>query len=560
MQKPSADILPAAALADTPVGVRLGKAGLPESPMPVLDETRVDEDAYKHQFLADGVAYKGMQRGRLTGAIDGLGLGAIFGGLLCSALHLGGAALLGISATAVIASPFVIIPAMAAAAAIAFANGYGETGAGAAARSGSLAQKWARQIVKNPLYPNGNEPNLEGRFGHHYEIPPDRDRGVFFHWKTGLIGAGVAGTVGALIGESTAALGTAHSIVLAPSVFGATAGAAALGTIAAGPVLVGAALLGLYGLSYGINRSLFRSAQNWTDGLLHGKLTGTYSKSDYEPPKTREEQIQYQVDLRRQDIQHEMEPQLFRKLFREGIKGKFAGFASGPVIGLLTGAVVGLAAAALIPGAGLLAPVLMGCTAIGAAYGMETFSKTTSEAHMEATYRSLDEEFQRTHAQQEKGITPTLMPAREKDNKGLINFKTLAICAVGGGLVGLAAAPLFGAFLAAAAGIELGSAAFAVSGLAGAFIGSTYGVSEKIWRGVEDFSTGLYDGKILGEKGTEYAYLRHATTIDAPAQDKSISPVTLDDMRRLSAATLARAAMPHTQRLQPVPEAAGMGR
>jgi len=439
-----------------------------------IDEARVSERAAATYFRTFWDSYKGHVRGILVGiAIDGL-VGAGIGVALSFLPALAG---MGLAVTGVCAGVGAIFGT----------DTFGQIGGAAASRASALAEKHARML--DPAHEGDTLKALDDKLmvdgrGHHYEYPPTRDKGKIFSWKSGTVGVLVGVTIG-LLAASTGLLGASPLIG---------------GLLTA--KLTAAVVCGLFGLTFGIERSVFKTIFNQTDANVRGKLTFGHSGPDLGRAQVAGKENSgelYQHRLRRQEEINLLQKQYYDKIFWGGISGTFRGFAGGLVGGALVGAAIGVLAFAilslaapaallsLLP-AGALSilpalPVLIaGFTAAGAMLGMRIFDPTGMEAGCEATARAIDDEFERNRTLQQKGVTP--MPAKKLEMP-LFNPKTILIM----GAVGAA-----GGFALAAAlsvGILSGMPLY-VPTLIGALTGTTFGVGLPFWKGIGKVTDRIY--------------------------------------------------------------------
>ncbi len=534
-----------------------------EDTIPELDEERLHARAERYRYRDEGGAYKGHVRGMLTGAFLGTALGGVFGAITYGALTgLAAISAFGITVASLPALPVMMMGFMACGIFMGV-KGFGSVGSAAGAMSYNLAEKHARSLVKSKIISKGHgkeneldEPSFEGRYGHHFEVPPDRDAGTFYHWKTGAIGTGI----GAGLGGIVAGAGS-----LAPAAFGELLLAAGHAAPLLAPVLTTAAFplvavgaFALFGATFGINRSIFRSVFNLTDGWVKGSPTGndlpTVEKelAKARTPEEREQirvqlKAEYETALRRQEKIHELDETYYKKIFWHSIGGRFNGFMGGNLIGMTVGAALGLAVGGLAIAAGvatggigasvILGGLAMAGTTVGGLMGQEIFAETGTMSGMTSMGKAIDEEFERTQALRAKGITPSVskMP---KDN-GMLNLKSLALCTVIGLVAGAALWPVLstaGLF----AGLH-GATGIAASSISVGLIGATYGLKAKVLQAFGDFSQKLYSGNLFGKDGTEYAEehektrVPEASMLKTPADSRGVvEAITADDMSKLN--------------------------
>ncbi len=436
----------------------------------------------------------------LTGVIIGGVIADAVGALVCFAAPFIGLGALGLHLG-------LITAAFAATGAAMGATSFGSVGAVSHVRATSLAEKHARDWVRMPGFEKGqgkfyDMPFYEGLYGHHYEVPPDRDEGKLFHWKTALIGMGIAAGATALFAIGGIPLGLFAAI--------------GIHSVTTGMVSLFAASGALFGASYGIDRSRFRSLFNTTDAWTAGesklKIASYPTQIDPKlPPKEqalqREQQKElFDTQMRRQDLISNLENKYHRLIFWNAVGGRFKGFLSGPVLGLAVGAAVGVGVLAV---ASLLAPAIIGTAALtlgistigaawamvgttagmGALMGMDIFADAGMQAGAESMAKAIDEE----HYHNLKLIGEGKQPEFKllKEDKSLFNFKAAALCTLVGAAVGipLAFTP-FGAALmellpGAAAGL---GAKIAASSLVSALVGTSYGIKFRSLKMVGDFT------------------------------------------------------------------------
>jgi hypothetical protein len=563
-------------------------AHIVEEDIPEIDDARVKEKAERYYYRSFHGAYKGHYKGFLTGLVGGAVI-ATGVGLIAAALLTGPLGIFGAAAFWGITAAF-----SAAGMGLGF-HAYSNAGTIAGAKASSLAEKHARQLVKSKLISKGkgvaapedefDEPSFEGRYKHHYEVPPDRDSGMFWHWKTGTIGAAIGTGLGAVIGFGAPAVITAFATEIAHigAAFAATSIAQTLGITAAGmtaatagiaaaPVLVGAVALGLVGVSFGINRSIFKSWFNVIDGWAKGKPGGIELKTveqELAQARTPEEREQimvrekaiYETALRRQDMIYDLDKKYYDKIFWNSIGGMFNGYAGGSILGMTIGAALGVGAAVLLApmlggiSLGALAfPMMMGMAVAGGHMGAETFSSAGANAGAEAMSKALDEEFQRGKVLNEQGKTPVIK--KPEPSKGIINVKTMAICATVGAVVGLA---MFAGVFAAGFGlakaligshISIGAATALATGIGG-IIGSLYGIKAKVFQGFSNIANNLYDGKLFGTDGTEHAKEHEKVKVPETSMARVGSRGALEDITPDDVAAM-NARMPQAQNISQV--------
>ena len=441
-----------------------------------IDDARVEENAgqkYHRNFWSSA---KGHMRGWFAGGT----LGAILGSGL-------GLAALSFATAGVPLLP--IFAAFAVTGTIFGVEAYSAIAAAGASRAAGLAEKHARRLDPNnkndPLKIAEDKLMYDGR-GHHYEFPQDRDDGKIFSWKSGLLGTTIGAASGGILGF------VGHDLV-------ATSVMSAIGTslgIASAPLALaaaGAIVLGIAGMSFGIERGFFKSLFNQIDFNVKGKIhDGTCidigKEQAIEQGLTVEDLNQQRLN-RQADIQH-LDKEYNRKIFWGGIKGAFNGFAGGLVIGAAIGLAVGgvvlggLALFATPVSAALLLPAF---ASAGAMFGMKIFADAGREAGAESTARAIDDEFERNLALQERGMSPE--PAKKPEGQWF-NLGTGLIMGTIGAVAGLTLAPILAATPALA-----GLAPAAITGLSsltGGLFGASFGLGDKIIRGITDKTDEVY--------------------------------------------------------------------
>ncbi len=433
--------------------------------------SRVDERAQSLFYPLFWHAYKGHYRGGLTGAIVGGVLGAATGLALTFAFP---------------ALAFIAVPALAGMGALLASEEFTAVGSATASRAIGLAEKHA--ALNDPVY-QGNELAalndklmIDGR-SHHYEFPPERDDNRPFFPVSGMMGALICGTLGALVaaaGEMTGVL--------------ATAGLAATGTL---PVIAAGALVaGLFGLTFGINRSVFKSILNQTDANIQGEIhTGRdgpdLGQAQFAGIENDKELLQHR--LRRQDDITHLEHDYSKRIFQGTINGYLRGFVGGIAAGVLIGAGIGalvFGGAALLGVAGVtFAGMVAGFASLGALFGMKTFADPGAQAGAESTARAIDEEFQRNRLLKAQGLP---VPPQQKSPGQGFNLTAAILMGGLGAATGVLLFPVLGAGIlgiTGLTGVEVAVAALA-TGAAGATIG---GMGNALWESVSTFASNIYD-------------------------------------------------------------------
>ena len=448
-----------------------------------IDDARVQENAelkYHRNFWSSAKGHmRGWFAGGTLGTIIGSGLG-----LAALSFATAGAPLLPIFAAFAVTGTLFGVEA------------YSAIAAAGASRAAGLAEKHARKLdpanAGDPLKIAEDKLMYDGR-GHHYEFPPDRDKGKIFSWKSGLLGTTIGATGGAILGflgHELAAGAIVHSVGVG---IAASVGTLALPVISA-PImaLAGAIAFGIAGMSFGVDRGIFKSLFNQIDFNIKGKIhDGTcvdIGKEQAIEQGTVADLSQQRLN-RQAEIQH-LDKEYNRKIFWGGIKGAFNGFAGGIVIGaavgLAVGAVVfgGLALFATPVAASLLLPVF---ASAGAMFGMKIFADAGREAGAESTARAIDDEFERNLALQERGIAPE--PAKKPEGQWF-NLGTGVIMGTIGAAAGLTLAPILAATPALA--VLAPAAITGLSSLTGGLFGASFGLGEKVIRGITDTTDEVY--------------------------------------------------------------------
>ncbi len=442
----------------------------------------------------------------------------------------------------------IIIPAFIGAGALMAVESFGSTGSAAASRASGLAEKHARILDgegKGLAPQTALDDNLMNNGqGHHYEFPRNRDNGKLFSWKSGLTGAAMGAAAGGL-------LGIGGAIAHIPA---AAAIATAIPALAVAPflpiVVAGAITFGLFGLTFGIERKVFKSIFNYTDAHIQGKLSPDKSpdlgkqQSQESDPALAQQRVQRQADIDR------LERSYNERISWGALSGRFRGFL-GTVPGVAIGAVVGvlaLAAVSLTGGAALLPMIAHSVVvplfaAAGGLLGMKVFSEAGMEAGAEATARSIDNEFERNRALRAQGITPP----KPKETKGSwLNPKAALIMGVIGAAVGaaltLAMAPGILALLPVAVAAHIGTGALiGISAIIGGGVGASYGLGDKSLKAVAKPFTRIYDKVVFGQNPVADPGQQVTAQLPVPVQAPLYDKVTAEDARllddRLSAGT-----------------------
>lgn len=512
-----------------------------------MSGARVQESSardYPRHFWA--ALKNGHYRYALTGVSIGAPMGALIGVALCALPFVGWTA-----------APF-IISAFAASGALMGVEGFGATGAAAASRASSLAEKHARLLDaesqgKDKLSALNDNLMDSGR-GHHYEFPTGRDQGKFFSWKSGLTAGAMGAASGAVIGLG----GLAEGIPLATTMAGHIAGlgilthglasigvtALALPTVAAAVATVASTILapalvfGLLGLTFGIERNVLKSLFNQTESYIQGKL-GFEKGPDLGKAQSLEAGDSLtQHRLRRQNDIDSLEKSYNDKIFWGALGGRFKGF-TGVVIGALVGTALGAGLALTGFGAiTVLAPLF---AAGGGLLAMKVFSESGTEAGAEATARAIDTEFERNRELRAKGITP---PTPQEAKETWFNPGAGVVAGIVGAAVGAALAPAMGVPALGILGIHLAANAAPaivtafwlhaaeVSAIIGGVVGGSYGLGGKSLKALSAPLNTLYDKvSFKHEPAHVEIAVQHAVSAPEPACD---SKITAEDMAKLN--------------------------
>lgn len=301
-------------------------------------------------------------------------------------------------------------------------------GSSSGAHAASLAERHASALDPvnegDPLK-IANDRLMVGKDGHHYDFKTSEKKNKYFYWKSGLTGAGIGAGTGALLGALTAL--HVEGLAVVSSILAVSALAPL------GPIAVGAIALGLLGLTYGIDRGLFKSVFNKMDSFLTGQKKGEIKDVGREQALAmgmNDDEI-YSRRLQRQEDIHALQSAYDKNIFMGGMRGWLKGLAGGIAIGLFIGALTGgLALAAIAIGGvaitGTLAGAVMVTSLVGfGGYFGTVFSESGYNAGTEATTRAINDELPRSQAIAQ-GIAqePDLNLTQEKGiiGKGLDNF------------------------------------------------------------------------------------------------------------------------------------------
>lgn len=363
----------------------------------VLDKARVEANANLNYNRAFWSGYKLHVHSMLTGGIVGLGAGTAIGLVLFPFL-----------------GPVPLI-ASASSGLLMGAEGLGGIGNNAGARAATLAEKHARIMDPankgNAIKTYNDKLMYDGR-GHHHEFPVDRDKNKFFSWKSGFTGAVLGVATGAL-------LGVAGIVTIGVMLPAATAVlSAAIG---------GALMFGIFGLTYGIERSIFKSLFNKTDSLLDG--SNSRDHVDLGLAQSGKHSAEELLDRRqgRQEVIQHLQEKYNEEIFRGGVRGYLKGAFGGAALGTALGAGAGLLAVGMLAftlGPAFIAAwgmaILGTCTVAGIGFFGKTFSDAGANAGVQTTASAIDDEFHIKYAMKEKGTTEALMQPQQK-SQGIFN-------------------------------------------------------------------------------------------------------------------------------------------
>lgn len=413
----------------------------------------------------------------------------------------------------------IIIPAYMAAGALMAIDSFGAAGAAAASRASGLAEKHARQLDgdysgKSNLKALDDNLMESGR-SHNYEFTPNGEKkgGKVFSLKSGLAGAGAGAALGALLGIGGTHIGAAA--VLAPAVAHVPLIASLAGAVAAAPAIAvlapmvafaaaGALAVGMFGLSFGIERKVLKSTFNELDAATRGNII---HKDGVDLGRVQSHESDYaltQHRLRRQADIDLLEKEYTKKISWGALSGRMRGFM-GAVPGVIAGLAAGALVVAMLPALSVAAAALTVSlfSAGGGLIGMKVFSEAGTEAGAEATARGIDNEFERNRELRARGITP---PAPKKAKENWLNLKAGAIMTVIGAAVGaamtLAMAPALLAIIPAAAHLTAGGLA-GVAAITGGGIGASYGLGNKSIKAMAKPFTSIYDKMISNRNDSQ---------------------------------------------------------
>lgn len=448
---------------------------------------------------------RGMLRGLLIGAVAGLAVGAGLAALSLTPL----------------AAPLLLGAHFSIGAIIATFTGVGAIfGAELLGKIGNSAGNAAAQFAESEMrlrYPSLPEISADSPapgFGHHFEIPPDDDKG-FFHRRVALPGLLVGTAIGALL-----AFGVPHAGVellghIGFDIFGH--GAATAATIGAG---------GLMGASFGVNRGKFKSLFNFTDNLMMGRLGGP-DKDQIERDRARYKEQDpskpYVITgAQRYDEYQRLLTGYYKRAFSAGWNGDQRGLLGGGLAGILSGLAAGglvcAGLAAFFPPAIPFIPVILSlCAGLGGRQGMHIFAdagrepaafSVTKEIYAERI-KSLREGKDITFDEAEDRACNRLTHHPDMDAPGT-GVKTWYNWKVG--LVGLAAGILLGVALAPIVGgaaLHLLGAEFAIGTMAAltqvmpicatifGLAGATFGMGDKTMDKINGVADNIFMGTFL---------------------------------------------------------------
>ncbi len=344
----------------------------------------------------------------------------------------------GVGALAGLGAALLFFPVFAPAAIIVGAAGglayaaekISSIGTSSGAHASSLAEKHARALAPenkgNDLLA-ANDQLMNNGGGHHYDFMETEERQNYFHLKSGLTGTLIGAASGGLLGSVTVFAATAlhigvDAIPIIGQLLGATAIAGALG--AAAPIIIGAIAFGILGLTFGIDRGLFKSLFNKIDSVLNGR---SHNKSDPGREQAQEmglseEELMKRRMQRQEDI-HALQDAYDKNIFMGGLKGFVKGLVGGIILGAFIGTLIGVATLGVLavvaaPMVAAAAPLVMGAAITGfAGYFGTVFSETGYNAGTEATTRAIDDELARSQA---KGAASEPRTAVQNEQHGII--------------------------------------------------------------------------------------------------------------------------------------------
>jgi hypothetical protein len=326
-------------------------------------------------------------------------------------------------------------------------------------------------------------------------------------------------------------------------------------TPAAAVVPLGVIACSIIGLTFGINRSIFKTIFNHTDANIRGEIRGVKGPDLGQIQERGREQGNelLQHRLRRQQELQYLEKEYNDRIFWGAVSGRFRGYAGGMATGAIIGAVAGAAAFAVAAVAGIFAApslALLGSmigifAGAGALFSQGIFPEMGSEAGAEATARAIDNEFERNQILKAKGITP---PAPVKAKSQWFSIKSALYVGALGAVVGLAIEPYLIAALVGAGGLFpglhiAGFTAYALSALIGGGVGASYGIGTSTEKAIVKGTDWIYNKSYAGPPDVK------PLAISEPAVSKS-SPygeITTEELAKLNAGLNAASGKSFTQ-------------
>lgn len=437
------------ALPDNPASAAMALS--PGGSTATEDQLQLEPPASKpdhgtYYYKAFWGAYKGhvrgMLRGLVVGAIAGLAVGLGLAGLFAIGV-LGHGIAWGAAA--------MLISAFTGVGAVVGSELMGKVGNTAGNAAAIYAETEMR--LRYPALPEVSPDSPPPGFGHHFEVPPDKDYSRIFHKQVALPGLLFGTAVGALLafGGAGGELLGHFSVPLLESI-----------GIGAQALVVGAG--SLFGLSFSINRGLLKSLFNWSDNLLMGRVDGPSKEAmarDQARYKTQDPDQPYAVTgAQRHDEYQRLLNGYFKKCFSASWAGDRRGFLGGIFGGTLSGSLAGLMAglgvAALTTAGGGAALLVIGLfTALGGRLGMHIFSDSGREAAAFAAAKELynerikglkqGEDITFDVAEQracERATHHPDMDPPEAEQKTWFNWKRALIGLAAGALIGAVLTPL----------------------------------------------------------------------------------------------------------------------
>ncbi|MEI7668664.1 MAG: hypothetical protein WCJ33_01105 [Pseudomonadota bacterium] len=455
----------------------------------MLDYARVEENSNQKSYSNFWSSYKGHVRGLLAGVL----IGALGG----CAIGIG----IGFLGFTGLAMP-VVVQLFSAMGALFGAEAVGSIGASSASRAAGLAEKHARFLdpenSDDKLKAAEDKLMVDGR-GHHNAQPPNHDNGNFFNIKSGSAGLLIGAAAGALLGAAhlLAEIPIVSAIVPSLVIFGASA-----------PIAAGALVLGICGLTFGVDRSIFKSIFNQISAFMEGRdaARGDDIGQKQAVGKTAAELLEQRL-TRQEDI-HYLQKDYDEKIFLSGVDGYLKGAAGGSAIGAIFGAISGAIVVGALMLAVTLAPTVIlsiigGFAAAGTLLGLKTFAETGKEAATESTARAIDDEFERGKELRAKGIYNQSDLSEKSKNTEL---KPEVIFAMGG----------VGALIGAALIPVIGVAAPLVFGL----IGAATGLGNGMLKGIVNISNSIYNKTYYGHDDEKAPEIKPPTRTVAENQYK----------------------------------------